>query len=139
MTSVWVCRLWPELRRPHRWRKCKQTAKNNTFYPNQCHQPLITQLTLNYLYSMEIFIDSVINLWLLNILRILFSIFSIRTFNASVNLCRELGIRHAEELSLSKPLEQEHLKENYQQTVMRRKPVPPTKEGNTGIFLQQLF
>ena len=61
--------------------------------------------------------------------------FSIRTFNASVNLCRELGIRHAEELSLSKPLEQEHLKENYQQTVMRRKPVPPTKEGNTGIFL----
>ena len=60
--------------------------------------------------------------------------FSIRTFNASVNLCRELGIRHAEELSLSKPLEQEHLKENYQQTVMRRKPVPPTKEGNTGII-----
>ena len=86
---------------------------------------------------MEIFINSVINLWFLNILRILFSIFSIRTFNASVNLCRELGIRHAEELSLSKPLEQEHLKENYQQTVMRRKPVPPTKEGNTGIFLEQ--
>ena len=87
---------------------------------------------------MEIFINSVMNLWFLNILRILFSIFSIRTFNASVNLCRELGIRHAEELSLSKPLEQEHLKENYQQTVMRRKPVPPTKEGNTGTIFFKL-
>ena len=58
--------------------------------------------------------------------------FSIKTFNASVNLCRELGIRHPEELSLSKPLEPEHLKQNYQETVMRRKPPPPTKEANTG-------
>ena len=58
--------------------------------------------------------------------------FSIKTFNASVNLCKELGIRHPEELSLCKPLEPEHLKENYQQTVLRRKPPPPTKDGNTG-------
>ena len=58
--------------------------------------------------------------------------FSIKTFNASVNLCRELGIRHPEELSLCKPLEPEHLKQNYQKTVMRRKPPPPTKEANTG-------
>jgi len=58
--------------------------------------------------------------------------FSIKTFNASVNLCKELGIRHPEELSLSKPLEPEHLKQNYQETVMRRKPPPPTKEGNKG-------
>ena len=58
--------------------------------------------------------------------------FSIKTFNASVNLCKELGIRHPEELSLSKPLEPEHLKQNYQETVMRRKPLPPTKDGNTG-------
>ena len=91
------------------------------------------------MYSMQIFFHIVINLWVLNMyLRTLFSIFSIRTFNASVNLCRELGIRHAEELSLSKPLEQEHLKENYQQTVMRRKPVPPTKEGNTGTIFFKL-
>ena len=45
--------------------------------------------------------------------------FSVKTFNACVNLCKELGIRYPEELSLCKPLEQEHLKENYQSTVMR--------------------
>ena len=44
--------------------------------------------------------------------------FSVKTFNACVNLCKELGIRYPEELSLCKPLEQEHLKENYQSTVI---------------------
>ena len=95
--------------------------------------------------------------------------FSVKTFNACVNLCKELGIRYPEELSLCKPLEPEHLKQNYQvriyffsvyaksqiffsvklmttfehasntirtpffqETVMRRKPLPLTKEGNTG-------
>jgi hypothetical protein len=33
---------------------------------------------------------------------------------------------------LCKPLEPEHLKQNYQETVMKRKPVPLTKEGKTG-------
>jgi len=58
--------------------------------------------------------------------------FSRRTFNASINLCKELGIRHPEELSLCKPLEPQHLKENYQRVVSRERPPPPTKEANTG-------
>ena len=41
--------------------------------------------------------------------------FSIKTFNAVLNLCSELEIRHPEELSLCKPLEHEHLKYNYSQ------------------------
>jgi len=58
--------------------------------------------------------------------------FSIKTFNASVNLCKELGIRHPEELSLCKPLSTEDLKQNYQESVMRRRQLAtPTKEGNT--------
>ncbi|XP_063235427.1 unc-112-related protein-like isoform X2 [Bacillus rossius redtenbacheri] len=39
--------------------------------------------------------------------------FSVKTFNAVVNLCKELGIRHPEELSFCKPLEPNHLKYNY--------------------------
>ncbi|KAK7788445.1 hypothetical protein R5R35_006978 [Gryllus longicercus] len=38
--------------------------------------------------------------------------FSIKTFNAVVNLCKELGMRHPEELSFCKPLEANHLKYN---------------------------
>lgn len=38
--------------------------------------------------------------------------FSIKTFNAVMQLCKELGIRHPEELSLCKPLEAHHLKYN---------------------------
>jgi len=38
--------------------------------------------------------------------------FSIKTFNAVINLCKELGIRHPEELSFCKPLEPNHLKYN---------------------------
>ncbi|XP_040565279.1 unc-112-related protein isoform X2 [Lepeophtheirus salmonis] len=56
--------------------------------------------------------------------------FSVTTFNASKNLCRELGIRYGEELSLCKPLEPEHLKQNYQETTPRKKAQhPPTKDG----------
>ena len=58
--------------------------------------------------------------------------FSVRTFNASINLCKELGIRHPEELSLAKPLEPMHLKENYQETQTRKRAPPPTKDGQTG-------
>ncbi|OTF71165.1 hypothetical protein BLA29_008302, partial [Euroglyphus maynei] len=39
--------------------------------------------------------------------------FSIPTFNAVVQLCDDLGIRHAEELSFSRPLIMAHLKQNY--------------------------
>ena len=58
--------------------------------------------------------------------------FSIKTFNASINLCKELGIRHPEELSLCKPLASEHLKQNYQESFLRRRILAPTKDGNTG-------
>nr|XP_053613941.1 unc-112-related protein-like isoform X3 [Plodia interpunctella] len=40
--------------------------------------------------------------------------FSIDTFSAVVQLCKSLGIRHPEELSLCYPLEPSHLKQNYQ-------------------------
>lgn len=39
--------------------------------------------------------------------------FSIATFNSVVELCDDLGIRHAEELSFSRPLVMAHLKQNY--------------------------
>ena len=42
------------------------------------------------------------------------------------------GIRHPEELSLCKPIGTEHLKQNYQDTLNRRRAPPPTKDGNTG-------
>jgi len=58
--------------------------------------------------------------------------FSVKTFNASVGMCRDLGLRHPEELSLCKPLDPEHLRQNYQEVMMRRRPPPPTKDGNTG-------
>merc|ERR1719244_763918 len=58
--------------------------------------------------------------------------FSVKTFNASVVMAKDLGLRHPEELSLCKPLDPEHLRQNYQEVMMRRRPPPPTKEGNTG-------
>lgn len=39
--------------------------------------------------------------------------FSVNSFNAVVQLCADLGIRHPEELSLSRPLLIAHLKQNY--------------------------
>lgn len=39
--------------------------------------------------------------------------FSANTFKAVVNLCKDLGIRHPEELSFCKQLEAAHLKKNY--------------------------
>ncbi|KAK2706390.1 unc-112-related protein-like isoform X2 [Artemia franciscana] len=38
---------------------------------------------------------------------------SVKTFNAVVTICKELGIRHPEELSFAKPLEPDDLKYNY--------------------------
>lgn len=38
---------------------------------------------------------------------------SIQTFSAVKELCKDLGIRHSEELSLSRPLSHDHLKRNY--------------------------
>lgn len=39
--------------------------------------------------------------------------FSVKTFSAVIQLCKELGIRHPEELSFCKPLEPNHLKYNF--------------------------
>lgn len=39
--------------------------------------------------------------------------FSVKTFNAVLQLCRDLGIRHPEELSFCKPLKPNNLKYNY--------------------------
>lgn len=39
--------------------------------------------------------------------------FSVECFTAVKLLCKELGIRHSEELSFCRPLSQEHLKKNY--------------------------
>jgi kindlin 2 len=39
--------------------------------------------------------------------------YSINTFKSVVSLCKDLGIRYPEELSLCKPLSPEHLKKNY--------------------------
>ena len=46
--------------------------------------------------------------------------FSIKTFGAVVSLCKDLGIRHPEELSLCKPLEPSHLKRNYADLVSKK-------------------
>lgn len=49
--------------------------------------------------------------------------FSIKTFGAVVNLCKDLDIRHPEELSLSKPLESVHLKKNFSEFPKRKLPI----------------
>lgn len=49
--------------------------------------------------------------------------FSIKTFSAVAQVCKELGIRHSEELSFAKPLEYNHLKYNY-------KDIPKKKDHN---------
>lgn len=46
--------------------------------------------------------------------------FSSKTFRAVVDLCKDLGIRYPEELSLCKPLEQIHLKKNYSEFPKRK-------------------
>lgn len=59
--------------------------------------------------------------------------FSIKTFGAVVNLCKDLDIRHPEELSFCKPLEQEHLKKNYGKYPQKKVAIP---EPNGTVFLQ---
>ena len=46
--------------------------------------------------------------------------FSVKTFNASVGMCKDLALRHPEELSLCKPLDPEHLRQNYQVILISR-------------------
>lgn len=46
--------------------------------------------------------------------------FSTKTFRAVVDLCKDLGIRYPEELSLCKPLDPMHLKKNYSEFPKRK-------------------
>jgi len=48
--------------------------------------------------------------------------YSVKTFAAVVNLCKQLDIRYPEELSLCKPLEAEHLKKNFAHLPREMKP-----------------
>lgn len=52
--------------------------------------------------------------------------FSVKTFSAVVQVCKELNIRHPEELSFCKPLEPAHLKYNY-------KDMPKRKHESNGV------
>ncbi|XP_023290641.1 unc-112-related protein-like [Orussus abietinus] len=54
--------------------------------------------------------------------------FSVKTFNAVINLCKELGIRHPEELSFCKPPEPNHLKHNLKD-ILEKKKIENQKNG----------
>ncbi|XP_042863917.1 unc-112-related protein-like [Penaeus japonicus] len=55
--------------------------------------------------------------------------FSIKTFNAVVQLCKQLGIRYPEELSFCKPITQDNLKYNYSEKMIKKKSTATTKNG----------
>uniref|UniRef100_A0A2M4A6K3 Putative mitogen inducible protein product n=1 Tax=Anopheles triannulatus TaxID=58253 RepID=A0A2M4A6K3_9DIPT len=59
--------------------------------------------------------------------------FSIKTFGAVVALCKDLGIRHPEELSLCKPLEPMHLKKNYADLAKKKIPIESNGSGRDYI------
>ncbi|XP_066991411.1 unc-112-related protein isoform X2 [Anabrus simplex] len=59
--------------------------------------------------------------------------FSIKTFNAVVNLCKDLGLRHPEELSFCKPLEPNHLKYNLKDMPCNKKRHSDTKGHNNSL------
>ncbi|XP_015439833.1 PREDICTED: unc-112-related protein-like [Dufourea novaeangliae] len=58
--------------------------------------------------------------------------FSVKTFNAVINLCKELGIRHPEELSFCKPLEPNHLKYNLKDLPAKKK-IDNHKNGHWNV------
>ncbi|KAF5274387.1 hypothetical protein FQA39_LY07267 [Lamprigera yunnana] len=69
--------------------------------------------------------------------------FSVKTFAAVVGVCKDLGVRHPEELSFCKPLESNHLKYNYKENLRKKSeqntphkngvaPIPPP-DTNTFI------
>lgn len=57
--------------------------------------------------------------------------FSIKTFNAVINLCKELGVRHPEELSFCKPLEPSHLKCNLKDLKNHKKHAEHIQNGHS--------
>lgn len=66
--------------------------------------------------------------------------YSIDTISAVINICKELGIRHPEEMSLCKPLEPNHLKYNYKDMPKKRgmengTPVRGAMSPDTNTFI----
>lgn len=59
--------------------------------------------------------------------------YSIKTFSAVVNLCKDLDIRHPEELSFCKPLEQKDLKRNYIDQTKKKIPTLVEQNGYSTI------
>ncbi|XP_055590671.1 unc-112-related protein [Uranotaenia lowii] len=60
--------------------------------------------------------------------------FSVKTFGAVVALCKDLGIRHPEELSLCKPLEAAHLKKNYADFPKKKVTIEQNGNGRGELF-----
>lgn len=56
--------------------------------------------------------------------------FSVKVFRTVVELCKDLGIRHPEELSFCKPLEPHHLKSNYKEWPKRRQENGEQRNGH---------
>ncbi|XP_022651904.1 unc-112-related protein-like isoform X1 [Varroa jacobsoni] len=71
--------------------------------------------------------------------------YCVTAFSAVVKLCKELGIRHPEELGFSRPLSQDHLKKNYrhvgvpprQRTIAGQGVLNLEKHGVPGTVFQQ--
>ncbi|CAN7999770.1 unnamed protein product [Ixodes hexagonus] len=61
--------------------------------------------------------------------------FSVKTFSSVVKVCKELGIRHPEELSFCRPLVGEHLKRNYRAVGCSPRQRP--KQGTDSINLNK--
>ncbi|EFA07132.1 unc-112-related protein isoform X1 [Tribolium castaneum] len=59
--------------------------------------------------------------------------FSVKTFSAVIHLCKDLGIRHPEELSLCKPLEPCHLKYNYNSMPKKKVENGVAKNGHPNL------
>jgi kindlin 2 len=64
--------------------------------------------------------------------------FSVKTFRSVVSLCKDLGIRYPEELSLCKPLSPEHLKKNYADQPKKRMLVEQNGNYQNGREYMQL-
>jgi kindlin 2 len=59
--------------------------------------------------------------------------FSVKTFSAVIHLCKDLGLRHPEELSLCKPLEPYHLKYNYKDMPKKKVENGTAKNGHPNL------
>jgi len=63
--------------------------------------------------------------------------FSVKTFNAVVNLCKHMGIRHPEELSFSKPITADDLKYNFAERQLKKMQQAKTVNGQVAVDTNQ--